>query len=96
MNSADYFEWQFTVSKPGRFELAAELAAVGASALEVACGAEKLTVKVPSTGDYKKFKRVNFGKLEIASTGKTTVTVKAVKSGWRPVNVRAIAMKPAK
>lgn len=94
MNPADYVEWQFTVSKPGRFELSAELAATGASALELTCGAAKLSVKVPVTGDYKKFKKLTLGTLEIPAAGKAAVTLKAVKAGWHPVNVRAIVLRP--
>ena len=48
------------------------------------------------TGDYQKFIKLDLGRLEIPAAGRTVVTLKAVQSGWQPVNVRAIVLKPVK
>ena len=61
----------------------------------VAVGDRSLTVKAPLTGDYKNYRRVNLGKIEISATGKVSVTVKALKEGWRPLNLRSLTLRPA-
>jgi alpha-L-fucosidase len=92
---SEYVEWQFTVTKPGRFSVTADLAATGNTSFIVAVGDRSLTVKTPLTGDYKKYRKVNLGKIEISVTGKASLTVKAVKEGWRPLNLRSLTLKPA-
>ena len=95
-NPSDYVEWPFVVTKPGTFEMSAEVAATGSGTIELAVGDKKVEFKVPVTGDYKKFQKVKLGTIEIPATGKTTLSIKAVKQGWQPVNIRALVLRPAK
>ena len=92
----DYIEWLFNVQKPGTFRVMADLAAPAATSFVIACGDQKLESEAPVTGDYKKYQKVDLGTIELNAKGKASLTVKAVKKGWRPFNVRSITLKPAK
>jgi alpha-L-fucosidase len=93
---AEGADWEFTVAKPGRFEVSAEVAAPAAAAIEVGLQDQKLRGDVPVTGDYGKFKWTNLGFIELKSTGKTTLALRGVQDGWHPVNLRSIQLKPAR
>ncbi len=93
-NPDDFADWEITVTTPGRFEVTAEVAALGKSSLQVSAGEKAVTGETPATGDYGKFRRVKLGTLEISSPGKQVLTVRAVKDGWNPVNLRSLRLKP--
>jgi alpha-L-fucosidase len=94
VNPADWADWEFSVSKPGKFELSAEIASMGRSALEIKVGSQKARGETPATGDYGKFERVKLGTLEIKSSGKATLALHAVQEGWSPVNVKSLRLQP--
>jgi hypothetical protein len=92
---ADWADWEFAVTTPGKFELTAEIAALDRSAVEVSIGSQKTQSETPATGDYTKFETVKLGILEIPSSGKTILAIHAVSSGWHPVNVKSVRLQPA-
>ncbi len=94
-NPDDWADWQVAVSKPGKFDVSAEVATTGASAITVGAGDQKTTGKVPNTTDYGRFRRARLGTLEIGATGKVTISIRAVKEGWSPVNVKSLRLTPA-
>ena len=47
-----------------------------------------------ATGDYGQFKSAKLGVIEIASPGKATLAIRAVKDGWHPVNLKSVRLKP--
>ena len=95
MDPADWADWEFTVTKPGRFEVSAEVAGPEAASLEASIGAEKIKAKFPATGDYGRFRRVRLGRLEISNSGKATLALHAVAEGWHPLNVKSLRLTPA-
>jgi alpha-L-fucosidase len=94
VDPGDWVEWQFAVTRPGRFTVTADLAAVRSGSFELAAGDAKLVAKAPTTGDYAKYKSVKLGEIELPA-GKTALAVRAVKDGWKPFNLKSIALKPA-
>jgi alpha-L-fucosidase len=92
---ADWADWQVSVTKPGKFDVSAEVAALDAGSLELIAGDQKTAGKFTATGDYGKFRVARLGTLEIASTGKVSLALHAVPEGWHPANVKAIRLKPA-
>ena len=96
LNPSDWVEWQFDVTKPGKFQATAEVASQGTGSFAVAVGDQKLNAKAPNTGDYGKFQSVVLGVIDLAKPGKTTLSVKAVAAGWQPLNLRSIKLAPAK
>ncbi|MBI5831262.1 MAG: alpha-L-fucosidase [Armatimonadetes bacterium] len=91
---ADWVEWSFEAVKPGRLTASAEVASEGAASLEVTLGAQKQVVKVPNTGGYAKFVKIDLGAFELAAAGKATLAVRPVKDSWSPVNLRAVKLVP--
>jgi len=95
VDAADWADWEVKVSKPGKFEVSAEIAAPAASAFVISANGQSLNGKAPNTGDYGKFRSVKLGTLKISSTGKITIAVKPVVDGWQPINLKSIRLKPA-
>ena len=93
-NPNDWADWEFTVSKPGKFAVSAEVAGLAASSFELSAAGQTLHCAAPDTGDYGKFKRVELGTVEIPAAGSAVVAVRPVKNGWQPVNLKAIRLKP--
>jgi len=93
-NPADWADWTFQVTKPGKFDVTAEAAALERSSLQVSIADSKSTGTATPTGDYGKFRVIRLGTLEITSPGKVTLAVHPVTDGWHPVNLKAICLKP--
>ena len=96
MDPSDWVEWQFVVKKPGVFAITAEVAGQAETRFLVGLGDKKVEVQSPATGDYGKFINISLGKIEIPSAGKTLLSVKAVREGWQPVNIKSITLTPVK
>jgi alpha-L-fucosidase len=95
-NPADWVSWTFKVDRPGKFQVSAEVASQGTGKFAVAAGGSKVAGSAPNTGDYTRFRRLNLpGTLEIGTAGTVTLTVKPVKEGWSPINLKSLALRPA-
>ncbi|MCX6921651.1 MAG: alpha-L-fucosidase, partial [Verrucomicrobia bacterium] len=94
LDPADWADWEFKLTRTGKFEITAEIAGLDKASLEVSVGDSKSTGAITATGDYGKFKAAKLGVVEIASPGKVTLAVRAVKDGWHPVNLKSIRLKP--
>lgn len=92
----DWASWTFNVTKPGRFEVTAEIAAEASGTFTVDAGGGKLTATAPKTGSYTTFQKVTLGTLEIPRAGVTTLAVHPVSAGWQPMNLKSIRLEPAK
>jgi alpha-L-fucosidase len=94
-DAKDFANWTFNVTTPGKFKIAAEIAAQGEAKFNILLGEQKIAGTSPNTGDYAKFQTVNFDDaLEITAPGKVTLTVKPVKAGWTPMNLKSITLTP--
>jgi alpha-L-fucosidase len=93
---ADFVGWTFNVDRPGKFQVAAEIASLGAGQFEITIGDQKISGTAVSTGDYTKFRSINLpGVLEISTPGKISLSVKPVAEGWQPINLKSLTLKPA-
>jgi hypothetical protein len=86
----DWVEWSLDLTRSGRFEVTAEIAAVGGGRFQVVLADQTLTAHVPNTGDYGRFQQVEVGTVELTSTGKTRVAVRPIAEGWQPMNLRSL------
>jgi alpha-L-fucosidase len=92
----DFAGWTFNVDRPGKFQIAAEIASLGAGQFEIVIGDQKISGTAVSTGDYTKFRSINLpGILEISAPGKISLSVKPVAEGWQPINLKSLTLKPA-
>jgi hypothetical protein len=94
LDPGDWVEWEFAVSRAGKFKVTGEIAALGSGSFSVAVGQRKLDAKAPVTGDYGKFQKVELGTVELDRIGKTSVTVRAVREGWQPLNLKSLRLTP--
>ena len=95
VNPRDWADWEFSVAKPGKFEISAQIAAPERSTVSISVGTEKLRGQISVTGDYGNFVTMKLGTLQISSAGKTTLALHAISEDWRPVNVKSIRLTPA-
>ena len=65
-NPADWADWTFQVTEPGKFDVTAEVAALDKASLEVSVGDSRTRGAAAATGDYGKFKVAKLGVIEIA------------------------------
>lgn len=93
INSDDYADWTIKVTKPGKFVLSVETAALSETAYEVQIGDQKLTATAPKTGSYTDYKVTEIGKLDVAAAGNAVITVRPRKEGWQPINLRKISIR---
>jgi len=94
-NADDSVAWSFKVEKPGRFNVTAVVATPAQSSrFEIAVGDQKLAVEVSSTGGYQSFKTVELGKIEL-KRGVCELSVRPLRDGWQPINLRSVVLKPA-
>ena len=93
-NPDDWADWTFEVTKPGKFDVTAEVAALDKASIEVSVGDSRTQGSAAATGDYGKFRVIRLGTIEIPATGKTTLAVRPVKDGWHPLNLKSIRLKP--
>jgi alpha-L-fucosidase len=93
-NPSDWAEWQFRVNRAGKFKVTAEIAAQGSGRFTVAVGGSSLQGAAPDTGDYTKFQKVELGTVEIKETGKNALAAKAVREGWKPINLKSLTLRP--
>ncbi|MFI5377990.1 MAG: alpha-L-fucosidase [Tepidisphaerales bacterium] len=92
-NADDWASWEVQVAKAGKYNVKIELAATGTASFDLAVGEQTLRVKFPATGAYTKYETRIVGTLELAA-GKATLSIKPVKEGWKPVNIRNVKLMP--
>jgi alpha-L-fucosidase len=94
VNPEEWVEWQFKVTKPGKVKVTAEIAAQGSGSFTLSLGAQRLEGQAPNTGDYGRFQGLELGALELPGPGKVSLSVRASKEGWQPLNLRKLRLSP--
>ena len=89
----DWADWEFKVTQPGRFVLSAVVAAPASGSFEISVAGQTLRCAAPNTGNYVEFKPVELGQVEIPTAGKAMLTVRPIKEGWQPMNLKAIRLE---
>ncbi len=90
----DWAEWEFKLSKPGRFTVTAFIAAPASSSFEISVAGQTLRCAARTTGNYITFKAEKLGTVEIPSPGKAIFSVRPIKDGWQPMNLKSIRLEP--
>jgi len=91
----DWADWEFKVTRPGKFIVMAEIAAPALTSFEVAVAGQTLRCAAPVTDNYTAFQSVSLGRVEISIAGKVTLSVHPIRDGWQPMNLKSIKLKPA-
>jgi len=94
---ADWVSWEFTVTKPGTFQVEVVQACAPGSGGEytVAIGGQQLAAKVRETGHWDKYVTEKLGALKLDQPGRYTLSVRPKgKAGEAVMNLRAITLRP--
>lgn len=94
-NPTDWAEWEFNLKRPGIFEVAAECAALQSASFIVRVGEQALRAQVPATDSYTAFKPVKIGTLNLPAGDRIILSVRPVREGWNPVNLKSIKLEPS-
>jgi len=93
-NGNDWAQWQMELTRPGRFQVSAEIAAVASGRFQVTLGDQRLEGSAPNTGDYGRFERVELGTLELPAAGPVSLAVRPIPEGWQPMNLKSVELVP--
>jgi alpha-L-fucosidase len=91
----DTASWTFKVDRPGKFKVAADIAALGSGKYVVIVGDQKLAGAAPDTQDYVKFQSTDLDGTVDLPAGAVTLTVQPIADGWQPMNLRTLTLRPA-
>jgi alpha-L-fucosidase len=94
LDPKEWVDWRFKVTKPGKFTVSAEIAALGSGSFQVVLGDQTVKSTAPTTGDYGRFQVVDLGELRIDAAGVSVLAVKPVPEGWQPLNLKSITLRP--
>jgi len=98
-NPNDWVSWDFTLAKPGSFELEITYAAYAGCTSQYVVGVadRELAGQVKVTGSWTSFETQKLGSVELAKTGRHTLTVKAKDLvGEGVMNLQSIVLRPVK
>jgi alpha-L-fucosidase len=90
----DWADWEFKVTKPGEFTVAADIAALASGEFKISIGGQTIHCSAPNTGNYTAFACVKLGIVRITAGGKAVLAVRPIKEGWQPMNLKAIRLEP--
>lgn len=100
VNEKDWASWEFTVTKPGNFEVEVLQGCgtgQGGSDVQIVLGEQKLNFVVEDTGGFQAFKPRVVGKVSIEKAGRYTLEIRPVKKAKAAVmDVRQVLLKPVK
>ena len=98
VNPGDTAEWQFTVLKPGRFDVEFwQGCKGGGSEVGVEVGGKQLTFTVEDTGHFQNFKPRHLGQVEFKHAGVHSLVVQPKsKQGVAIMDIRQIRLLPVK
>jgi alpha-L-fucosidase len=90
----DWASWDLQLKRPGKYMVGTEIAAPALTSFELAVAGQTFRCAAPVTKNYDDFQSVPLGTVEIPSPGKFTLTVHPIKSGWQPMNLKSVTLKP--
>ncbi|RBP45434.1 hypothetical protein DES53_103433 [Roseimicrobium gellanilyticum] len=93
----DFAEWEFTVTKPGKYAVTVHqgCGAGGGSKVAVMLGEQKLNFTVKDTGGFQKWAPVNAGEVTISEPGTYRLAVKPeTKNGKAIMDIQKVVLAP--
>ena len=89
----DWADWEFKLTRPGKFSLSATIAANATGDFEISIGDQTVRCSAPDTGNYVTFASVKLGTVTLLAAGKAVLAVRPIKDGWQPMNLKAIRLE---
>jgi hypothetical protein len=94
-NPADTATWRVDIPHETRYRLEFEAAAKKNSKLMLCIGDRTTEIPIPATGNHETYTVVRVDSVTIPA-GRISVVLRAVPTGWSPVNVRALKFRPVR
>jgi hypothetical protein len=91
---SDWADWPIRVRAPGRYTIAAVIAAPASGAFDVSIGGQSIRCAAPVTANYFDFKLAILGTIDVSSAGVTTLAVRPVTDAWKPMNLKSVTLIP--
>lgn len=88
--------WAFNIDKPGKFELSAGFSGKEDSEISVSFNGKSKNIKIPMSGNTKKFKEINLGRFTVEKAGKYEISFIPVAKKWNPINLKEVKLQPIK
>ncbi len=88
-----WFEYMVNSPAAKEWNITAEVASSAPVKVNVGVGKTKADVEVPSTGGADKWETISLGKIKLPK-GESSVQIRGVKEGWKPLNVRRVTLSP--
>lgn len=85
--------WKFTVETPGTFSLKGKVAGKEDSEFTVTLAGLSKDVKVPASGNPKRFKTLDMGEFKIEKAGDYEISFFPVAGKWKAVNLREVELR---
>jgi serine/threonine-protein kinase len=95
-NPEDYVSWKVYLDQPGTFEITGEVGLIADTSVIMFLGGHPVPTRIRATGGYDKFQKVPLGKVTLYQPGPVAVEIRAVASGWSPLNIASITLKKIK
>ena len=92
-NNKDWVEWDFKVTQPGRFAVTAEIATLATTKFQVEVADQILIGATANSGSYSSYLPLDLATVQLPK-GDVKLRVRPITSGWQPINLRAVTLKP--
>lgn len=90
-----WLRFRFQLDRPGEFDVTLFTATLSESSkLHLRLAEQTLSVDVPQTDDYQQYARSRAGRVTLEKPGVYQLDVVPVEEGWKPVNLRAVRLRP--
>ncbi|MDO5971762.1 alpha-L-fucosidase [Flavivirga aquimarina] len=87
--------WTFTIEKPGGMvDISAEFAGNNDTEITLTFNGKSENIKIPASGNSKKFKVVELGSFAIDKVGYYEISMLPVANKWKAVNMKRVTLKP--
>jgi alpha-L-fucosidase len=91
----EWISWKARIATPGTFQVRLNLATVSdGSRFTVEVGDKQLACVAPNTGNWDAFRWVDVGTVTVAQPGELEIRVRPDASGWKAINLNAVALVP--
>ena len=93
---ADKAQWLVNVPANGKYKISFEAASEKKTAWTLTAGDNSAPLAIENpTGDYKKFKRYQGGRIDLKAGHKVVVVLAPVAQDWKPANLRTLRLQRA-
>ena len=86
--------WNLIAPNDGKYTIQIEASTLDDGAVLQILGIGKLACSVPKTGKYETYQTTRVGEVSLTKDTKSTLTLRPVADGWKPVNIRKVELVP--